>query len=64
MDARGETRDGEALGQGDAEESEAAEEEEEDPCFLGTCSCKIRYVPSGKPVPRDAFAMSIRDKYR
>ena len=52
--------------EGDTEGPEAAEEseeEEDDPCILGTCSCKVTFVATGKRVPRDKFAMSIRHKY-
>ena len=41
----------------DGQEGDEAEED----CYAGTCACKVTYVPSGKPVPPDAFAMSIRD---
>ena len=66
LDVRERSEDGGALGERDAEGAETSEEgeaEETDPCVLGTCSCKVTYVATGKPVPRDAFAMSIRDKY-
>lgn len=38
-------------------------EEEVDPCVLGTCTCRVYYKTTGRPVPPDPFAMSIRNKY-
>ena len=61
---RSESREGVCEGDTARQETaEACEAEEADPCILGTCACKVTYVKTGKPVPRDAFAMTIRDRY-